>query len=371
MILYLEYICLVVAITYFVIALIIFRGLLKKYRRSEEKPKISILIPARNEEKYLPACLDSIAGITYPPHLTEVIILDDRSEDHTNEIAGQYCKKYSHFHSYTVRNDATGLSGKMNVLNQGIHHASGEIILVTDADCEVSPGWADALVSYFTAQTGMVGGITLLSKAQINEPIFFKIQALDWLFLQGVASGAAGSGFPTSILGNNFAFRKQAYLETGGFENIGFSLTEDMVLMQAIRRLKKWQIKYPLSSETEIFSQPAKSLNELLNQRRRWVSGGIIGPLSGWIMMITAFLAHFLPLIFFLLAKPTLLIYVSLLLPIVSDLFFILRPLARRIKKTDLLRYFTFFEIYYFFYTTIFTFLSLLPLKITWKSRRF
>ncbi len=341
-----------------------------EYRVSDVKYNISILIPARNEEKYLAACLDSLTKITYPVSMTEVIILDDRSEDNTAAIARSFCEKHEHIRLYRVAEDSDGLTGKMNVLKQGIDQSSGDIICVTDADCEVSPGWADGLVSYFTERTGMVGGVTVLSRPGTSESVFSRVQALDWLFLQGVASGAAGSGFPTSILGNNFAFRKQAYQETGGFEKIGFSVTEDMVLMQAIRKLRSWQIKYPLSPRTQIYSQPEKSLSQLFSQRMRWISGGLIGPLSGWIMMLTAFLAHLLPLLVFILTKPGTLILIAILLPIVSDLSFILRPLSRKINRADLLKYFTVFEIYYYIYTTLFAVLSLLPIKIRWKNRK-
>jgi len=366
-----EYITLAVAICYFITAMIILRGLRTSHDQTTEQPKISILIPARNEEKYLPACLESISKLKYPTHLTEVIVLDDRSDDRTGEIAREYCSKYSHFNLYNITDSRAGLAGKMKVLCQGIEYATGEFILVTDADCEVNANWANAMVSYFTNNTGMVGGATLLSKSDIKESIFAKIQALDWLFLEGVASGSAGSGYPTSILGNNFAFRKQAYTETGGYEAIGFSLTEDMVLMRAIQKLKKWQIKYPLTSETVIYSHPAKSFNQLLNQRRRWVSGGMTGPVSGWTMMTIAFITHLLPLIFFISAKPTGLIFTSLIIPIIADLSFILRPLTHRMKRNDLLNYFAFFEVYYFFYTTFFAVLSFLPLKIKWKNRDF
>jgi cellulose synthase/poly-beta-1,6-N-acetylglucosamine synthase-like glycosyltransferase len=371
MIVYMEYITLAIAICYFVTAMIIQRGMRTKYDQSTEQPKISILIAARNEEKYLPACLDSISKLNYPKHLTEVIVLDDRSDDRTGEIATEYCAKYNYIKLYRIQDSKAGLAGKMNVLSQGIEYATGEIILVTDADCVVNENWANAIVSYFTNKTGMVGGVTLLSKANTKETLFCKIQALDWLFLQGVASGSAGSGYPTSILGNNFAFRKQVYAETGGYESIGFSLTEDMVLMRAVQKLDKWQIKYPLTSETSIFSQPAKSYRQLLNQRRRWVSGGMMGPVSGWIMMTIAFLTHFLPLIFIITAKPTGLIFASLSLPIIADFLFILRPLSQKLERNDLLKYFVIFEVYYFFYTTVFAGLSFLPLKIKWKNREF
>ena len=128
---------------------------------------------------------------------------------------------------------STGLSNGTRII------ISGEIILVTDADCQVNPGWAEAIVAHFTPETGMVGGVTLLEYPKDDSGFWARLQALDWLFLQAIASGMTGAGRPVSILGNNFAFRRAAYDETGGFRRIGFSLTEDMALMQAIAGLKQ------------------------------------------------------------------------------------------------------------------------------------
>jgi cellulose synthase/poly-beta-1,6-N-acetylglucosamine synthase-like glycosyltransferase len=371
MIPYIDFATLIIAIFYIILTLIIFRGLCKKYERTQDQPKISILIPARNEEEYLPACLTSISELTYPKSLTQIIILDDRSTDETHNIASEFCARFNHFQLLSVSEDKAGLAGKMNVLNQGLSVVSGEIILVTDADCEVTPSWADKMVAYFTPDTGMVGGITMLSKSNRKESLTAKTQALDWLFLQGVASGSAGSGFPTSILGNNFAFRKQAYLDTGGYKTIGFSLTEDMVLMRAIQKLHKWQIKYPLELETAIYSQPVKSLRQLIDQRRRWIAGGMIGPLSGWVMMITALLSHVLPFICLFTTKSAGIAAISIILPILTDFLLIVHPLVRRIQRKDLIKYFPVFELYYFMYTTVFAVLAIIPIKIQWKNRGF
>jgi cellulose synthase/poly-beta-1,6-N-acetylglucosamine synthase-like glycosyltransferase len=361
----------VFTVLYLIISLIIYTGLRRDEIWSSDKPFISILIPARNEAQNLPVCLDSMTALSYPANLSEVIILNDRSSDDTAEIAQNYCKKYGNFCLINISEDTPGLSGKMNVLNQGIAQAKGEILLVTDADCEVTPGWADALVSYFTRDTAMAGGITLLSKEERSESVSDRIQAIDWLFLQGVAAGATNCGIPISILGNNFAFRKSAYLETGGYSAIGFSLTEDMALLQAIRKLKKWKIKYALNSKTRVYSLPLNTFQELLNQRLRWVSGGMKGPISGWFFMAVAFLTHLvLPVI--LITEPLSLSGLSLLMTVfLADFFAILRPLTARLNITYLLKYFFLFELYYFFYTTFYALLALLPLKISWKNRKY
>jgi cellulose synthase/poly-beta-1,6-N-acetylglucosamine synthase-like glycosyltransferase len=215
----------------------------------------------------------------------------------------------------------------------------------------------------------MVGGVTILKHCDRKNTIFARVQALDWLFLQGIASGMTGSGRPVSILGNNFAFRRQAYDQTGGFRKIGFSLTEDMALMQAISRIGTWKIKYPLQQETMIFSRPANSWRELYYQRLRWVSGGITGPFTGWILMSTAFLTHLY--IILGLAAGSVSVFVALISVLLADLICIVRPLLNRLGWKKLYYYFIVFEVYYLLYTIFMAFLIFIPQKVAWKDRRY
>ena len=356
---------------YIFFCLYIFRGLRRSYRTSSEQPFISILVPARDEEESILSCLESLSHLTYPRELTEVIVLNDRSGDRTGEIITRFCKDYPHFKYVEISEDKDQLSGKMNVLAQGIDRAQGAIILVTDADCQVTPEWAEALVAHFTPDTGMVGGITMLENPSGNNGLFARLQALDWLFLQGIASGMTGAGRPVSILGNNFAFRRTAYDETGGFSKIRFSLTEDMVLMQAISKLGRWQIKYPLYLNTLLYSRPASSLKELYHQRLRWLSGGISGPLTGWFLMTTAFLTHLFLIICLSTGIPIHLCLGAMIAVLCADLFLIVIPLARRLKRSFIIKFFLFFEIYYFLYSTLLAFLIFLPQKVSWKKRRY
>lgn len=366
-----QYTGLVFGILYVLICLYIFRGLRRTYRTTTEQPFISILVPARNEEQNILSCMESLSQLTYPGEKTEIIILNDRSEDNTGNIITDYCRAHPQFRHVEISRDLDRISGKMNVLTQGLEIARGEIILVTDADCRVTPGWAESIVTHFTPDTGMVGGVTLLEHADDHNGFWARLQALDWIFLQAIASGMTGAGLPVSILGNNFAFRRSAYEETGGFTRIGFSLTEDMALMQAIVRLKKWQIKYPLSLKTMLFSKPAGSLRELYQQRLRWLSGGISGPFAGWLLMITAFLTHVLILAWLVTSGISIPFIGTLMVMICADLFLIVLPLLKRLKRWIFISYFPLFEIYYFLYTTLMAFLVFLPQKVSWKKRRY
>ena len=94
-------------------------------------PKFSIIIPARNEEKFLPGCLDSIAAASKPfPGDAEVIVAINRCTDRTEEIARGAGAKI-------VYEDARNIA---RIRNAAVQAASGEILITIDADSRMSRG---------------------------------------------------------------------------------------------------------------------------------------------------------------------------------------------------------------------------------------
>jgi cellulose synthase/poly-beta-1,6-N-acetylglucosamine synthase-like glycosyltransferase len=333
-------------------------------------PKTTILVAARNEEKYLPACLDSLGRQIYPSDLLQIIVLNDRSSDNTRHIVLEYKKRFSSIELIDIEDNQNGLEGKMNALAQGMDNAKGEIILITDADCRVPDTWVSAMVAYFTESVGLVGSLTVIDQPGEKTQLFDRIQTLDWFFLQAIAAGTAGLNLPVSILGNNFGFKKSVYDHIGGFRHIGFSLTEDMALLNTISEKTEFDIVYPLNGETMIQSIPLKHIRDFFQQRKRWLSGGLKAPFWGWVLMSASFMVHLLTLVN--------LIMLNFSIPVISSLFLImvidLSLLWRMILKsgyTKLMRYFIPFEVFYFLYTIFLAISVILPGKINWKERSF
>jgi cellulose synthase/poly-beta-1,6-N-acetylglucosamine synthase-like glycosyltransferase len=96
----------------------------EKVKKIKKFPKVSVLIPAYNEEKNIKKCLESVKNINYPKNLLEIIVVDDGSTDKTYEIAKKEGVKV-----YKIKH-----SGKAKALNFGIEKCSGEYILILDAD---------------------------------------------------------------------------------------------------------------------------------------------------------------------------------------------------------------------------------------------
>ncbi len=355
---------------YSIVGILLHLGLGKKYPRINHTPAVSILIAARNEEKYLPMCLESLENQRYPRDKMQVILINDRSTDHTRDIAQSFCNRLDNFQLLDISEDRDGLKGKMNALAQALDRANGEIILITDADCRVPQDWVSNFCAYFTDNVGLAGSLTLLNRTNDKESMFDRIQALDWMFLQTIAAGTAGINLPVSVLGNNFGFRKSVYEKIGGFRDLGFSLTEDMVLLKAIAKKTDYRIIYPLEPGIGIYSYPLLHLSDFFAQRRRWLSGGLKAPLWGWLLMIISFVAHLLLVLNLIIFNWTFSLLISFIVVLLIDLSLVAR-LSYRFQVNRILKYFPIFEIFYISYTIIFAVSLLLPGRIKWKERTY
>jgi cellulose synthase/poly-beta-1,6-N-acetylglucosamine synthase-like glycosyltransferase len=116
------------------------------------EPKVSVIIPVRNEEAILEGCLASLDGLDYPKDRLEVIVSDGMSTDRSAEIARS--------HGATViENQKVTVSPGRNI---AFAHSSGDIVAFTDADCIVDRDWIRNSIKYFDDESvGCVGGPNL------------------------------------------------------------------------------------------------------------------------------------------------------------------------------------------------------------------
>jgi len=337
-------------------------------------PRVSVLLAARNEELHLAGCLQALLQCDYPREKLEILVIDDRSSDQTPQIAERFAQDHQCLRLISLRERVAGMSGKASALCQGLRHATGEIILVTDADCLVPTTWVSAMVRHFTPQVGLVGGFTLLSPfgklrpALAKDRLFARVQTLDWMFLLTIGAGAAGWRKPLSILGNNLGFRRQAYEQVGGYHAIGFTIIEDFALMQKIVKETTWQVRFALDAETAIYSFPPPTWREFLQQRRRWAAGGKEMGLLAKALMVIGFSVQ-LALVLAAIVSPALLA-AGLALKLGSD-FVLLGRCATALHVGRLLRSFLWFELYYFIYSFALAPTILMPATVDWKGVRY
>jgi 1,2-diacylglycerol 3-beta-glucosyltransferase len=330
----------------------------------ESKPFVSVVVAARDEESNLGSCLDSVLRQTYPKDMFEVIVINDHSTDGTKRICQGFAERYQNFSFVNAREDAE-LRGKTNALDQGIEQARGEVILVTDADCTVPATWVEWTARRYDNSVGIVGGMTL----QRASNWFEGMQSLDWAFLLGLAAATMSLRIPLSTIGNNLSFRKAAYNDVGGYRKIPFSVTEDFMLFQAIVQKNKWDYICPIDPRVLVVSQPCSTWLELFRQKHRWGRGGVDMKLSGLSIMTIGFGLNSMVLaaaVFGSVAAA----FAAFLLKMIGDYSFLHRILQKQ-KRTDLLRYFPWFELYFVGYVLLLPFIVFLGGRVIWKGRAY
>lgn len=347
-----------------------FIGLLFGIRRpsdrplSNDTPNVSVIVAARNEEASIDACITSLLANDYPQQLTEIVLINDSSTDKTGDIMHRYAQKYTNIVYVPIEMESPTHRGKAHALAEGIKKSSGKIFLFTDADCRIPPQWIRRQVSYFNDDTGIVGGFTRLR----SWNWFTGMQALDWFFLYTVAAAVTGLNKPVTAVGNNLCIRKEAYHETGGYEKLPFSVTEDYILVHAVKKTGKWKIRFPMDPETLIESNPCPDSKALYRQKHRWASGGGDMEPVGFLFFIPVFLLHALIVLFPLTGIiPAL---TAFLFKTGVDCVLIFKTL-KTFKAIGLYRYIFHFELLYIAYVLLLPFQILFSKKVIWKDRRY
>ena len=353
-------------IGYFFQSFIFILGARKKFPRlpDEKLPTATIIVAARNEEEKILRTLQSLDKLEYPDGKLQILIVDDQSTDNTGKIIDQYISGKIRFKKITTAEHHTKLIGKMRALAYAIKEATGEIILTTDADCEVKPGWAKTICSHYFDDVALVTGITTQTAANW----FHGMQAIDFVYLLTAGAGTTNLKIPISCIGNNMSYRKSAYDEVGGYEKLPHSVTEDFTLMNAIYNLKKYKVIFPVLEESLVTSIPCRSLKSLFRQKKRWGVGGLGVPFRGFVIMFWGFTANLLVLLTPFFFSPTWLTLV--IFKIVLD-FFLLYPVHLNLGIEKNLKYYFHFQIYYIIYVILLPFIVLPNKKVIWKDREY
>ena len=134
---------------------------------------VSIIIPCRNEEKYIGRCLDSLLANDYPREVLEVVVVDGMSTDRTREIVDKYCQEYPF-----IKMIDNPWHIKPKALNIGIKSTKSDVVMRIDAHAVYARNYISKLVhGLFQYNADNIGGIlktssgnTLFAKFLSKEP---------------------------------------------------------------------------------------------------------------------------------------------------------------------------------------------------------
>lgn len=339
--------------------------------KGESLPFVSVLVAARNEERNIGRCLESLFHQDYPAERYEVVLVNDRSTDGTQAIVDAFAARYPNLIPVRIFEDPIGISGKQNALRTGVKRCRGEFILNTDADCVVPPTWISSIVHHFGEGVGLVIGVPVCHARGENASLFTRIQSLDFAFLLNLAIGVAGWNQAATCIGNNFAYRRQAFDDAGGYEEMGFALTEDAALLRAIRRTRRWHISAADVPEAVVLTESVKTFRQLYRQRARWILGGQRTRALAIQLLYLVLLYHLLllavPICWWIpeLRGTTSVVFLSKFL---MD-FMMAAQATGRLRRRDLLRLYPLMEVFFIAYSSIIGVAALLSQKVEWKGQ--
>ncbi len=236
-------------------------------------PSADVVVAARNEEGSLPATLASLRALDYPGDL-RVFVVDDRSTDATAAIVRTACARDPRLSLVRVRQPSRRMSPKVHAVAQGVRAGRGEIVLTTDADCRVAPGWVRAMVAPF-ADPQVVWALGSVTTAGAGEARGFRerVEAIDWLSLMLVSRSLARLGWNLASSANAQAFRRAAFRAAGGFGVAGRAPSGDEdLLAQRLGRLPGARSAFVDEPAARVLTTSMTSWKALGAQRRRWVT---------------------------------------------------------------------------------------------------
>ena len=325
-------------------------------------PHCTVLVCARDEEHNIERCLESLARLRYPASRLQILIVDDKSTDRTPQILEAWKAKLPNLTVLRTGEEVMHLRGKVNALTQGMDVATGEYVMITDADSQVHPDWVREYLRYYEPDTGMVASVTLLNRKYFLDGV----QSIDWSYLLGIALANANLNVPLSVIGNNLSIRRAAYEDVGGYRKIPFSVTEDFALFSAIWHRKPWKVKFPVQEELTVMSEPCPNFRAWWRQKHRWVKGGEGLKLYGYVIFALGLLGQAAMIAApFVLPLTTALVVIGL--KWLADLSISIQIL-KHTRHRELLAFFPIYEIY----LALFIFsmpIMLLQKDVKWKGR--
>lgn len=326
-------------------------------------PRVSVLLAVRNEEVHIASCIQSLCELNYPIGQLEILIGNDASEDNTVQQVLPFLEKYPHITLFHITENLGKARGKANVLAQLARKATGEYFFITDADIHVNPEWINSMLPHLSDETAMVSGVTIGKGTNTFE----HLQAIDWTYFNAVLTGTANLGIPCTAVGNNMLITRKAYLQTGGYEQLEFSVTEDYALYKAVRNLSL-KTKNICTVGSYHYTQTLPTFKAILHQRKRWLTGGRQLPLYWWFMLFVFGL--FWPCIIVIAYMNPALALKCWLLKFILEAAIINRQLLRLQQPSEFL-FLLFHQVYSFISSMAVAIFYFLPFKFVWKNRTY
>jgi cellulose synthase/poly-beta-1,6-N-acetylglucosamine synthase-like glycosyltransferase len=328
--------------------------------KSTSKPKLSLIIAAKNEEKNIVSLIDSLEQLNYPNENLEVVFVNDNSSDKTAELIQTKISGKVNF--VMIGADKKEIDGKKGALSIGIKNAKNNFIVITDADCKPEADWLKEMAGGLDYGYDFIFGVAPI---QAGNTLVGKLSAFENLRNTYLTIAAVGLNIPYSAAARSFGFRKTSFERVGGYSKTTETLSgdDDLLLREAVKN--KMLIGTVIETDAFVFSSAPKTFNKYFQQKKRHLQTSF-----HYLLKQKLFLG-FWHLINLLSLLSILLIFISpvLALPFAVKLiydFFIIIKYQQRLGHT-----LKFYEIFYlqilFEFFIVINFFNSLFGKVKWK----
>lgn len=240
---------------------------LKNKKLTYNFPKISVVIPAHNEEKSIIKCVSSVLKSDYEKEKLEIIVVDDGSTDATVKKLIAYKEKRKIDNLKLI---SQFKKGKAGALNNGMkNYATGTLVMCLDADSYIAPDAIRNVIRYFQNEKTMVVAANV--KIAKSEGLLNLIQRMEYLISYQMKKAQNTYNIEYIVGGIGSTFRK-SFLEIVDFYDTN-TVTEDIDITMKILRHGNKYIKIGYGTDVVVYTQSVLSVKELVNQRYRWKWG--------------------------------------------------------------------------------------------------
>ncbi len=283
-----------------------------------EYPKVSVLIPAHNEEKVIAHTLRAMLNLDYPRDKLEILVINDGSTDRTGEVVAGFERRDPRVRLYNVPVDEGG-KGKSRALNLGLQQTSVDFIAVYDADNIPDPSALKDLMAQLLVHHDLGAVLGKFRTGNRHRNFLTQFINIETLSFQSILQAGRWKFFKVATLpGTNFIVRRALLDRLGSWDEE--AITEDSELSIRIY-MEGYRIKYIPYAIT--YEQEPEEWSVWVKQRTRWVRGNNY-VVSKFFKEVPQFKNKFLALeVFYLLS----LYYVFLFAIVISDVLFLLSVL--------------------------------------------
>jgi len=239
-------------------------------RRFSELPRVTVQLPIFNEVHVVGQLLEAVSKIDYPREKLQIQILDD-STDETQELCQDGAARLireGYDVEYRHRRNRVGF--KAGALEEAMATATGEFLLIFDADFVPTPEVLHKMIHYFTdPKMGMVQARwSHLNKADSLLTLLQSMMLDGHLVLEQTARSRSGHFF--NFNGTAGIWRKECIVSSGGWEHD--TLTEDMDLSYRAQ-MRGWRFVY--LKDITVPAELPPDMDGFKSQQHRWTKGSI------------------------------------------------------------------------------------------------